>query len=159
MARTEMIPTSIGLEDARRRIARWRETRTHRGAPMPAALWAAAVAFAQQDGLYRTARRLRVDYGTLKKRMDAAGGAARGFVRIRFFGFLAIRRRAHDLPLCRRALAAVRVRRSDTPCRDGHVIRVMAVSPLWRDVVVIEQLTTHQIHTRAVAEGIFIDTS
>ena len=29
-----------------------------------------------------------------------------GFVRIRFFGFLAHRRRAHDLPLCRRVLAS-----------------------------------------------------
>ena len=76
MARTEMIPTSIGLEDARRRIARWRETRTHRGAPMPAVLWAAAVAFAQQHGVAQTAGRLRVDYGALKKRLDAAGGAA-----------------------------------------------------------------------------------
>ena len=76
MARTETIPTSIGREDARRRIARWRETHPHRNAPMPAALWAAAVAVAQQGGLYRTARRMRVDYGTLKKRLEAAGGAA-----------------------------------------------------------------------------------
>src|SRR5262249_13552086 len=30
----------------------------------------------------------------------------RGFVRIRFYGFLAARRRAHDLPLCRRLLVA-----------------------------------------------------
>ncbi len=39
---------------------------------MPAALWAAAVALARQHGLYPTARALRVDYGALKKRMDAA---------------------------------------------------------------------------------------
>lgn len=67
------IATTIGLETTRRRVARWRETRTHRGAPMPAALWAAAVALARQHGLYPTARRLRVDYGSLKRRMDAAG--------------------------------------------------------------------------------------
>ena len=67
------IATSIGLENTRRRVARWRETRTHRGAPMPAALWAAAVALVRQHGLYPTARALRVDYGSLKKRMDAAG--------------------------------------------------------------------------------------
>jgi hypothetical protein len=44
---------------------------------MPAALWAAAVALARQHGLYLMARALRVDYGALKKRMDAAG-AGRG---------------------------------------------------------------------------------
>ena len=68
--------TSIGLEKTRRRITRWRETRTHRGAPMPAALWAAAIALARQHGLYTTARTLRVDYGSLKRRRDA-GGAGR----------------------------------------------------------------------------------
>ena len=65
--------TAIGLEQARRRITRWRETRTHRGAPMPAALWAAAMALARQHGLSTTARTLRIDYGALKKRRDAAG--------------------------------------------------------------------------------------
>ena len=65
--------TSIGLEKTRRRIARWRETRPYRGAAMPAALWAVAIALARQHGLYPTARTLRVDYGSLKKRLDAAG--------------------------------------------------------------------------------------
>ena len=65
--------TSIGLEQTRRRITRWRETRTHRGAPMPAALWTAAIALARQHGLYPTARALRLDYGSLKTRRDAAG--------------------------------------------------------------------------------------
>jgi len=65
--------TSTGLETTRRRIARWRATRTHRGAPMPAALWAAAIALARQHGLYPTARTLRIDYGSLKKRLDMAG--------------------------------------------------------------------------------------
>ena len=65
--------TSLGLQQTRRRITRWRETRTHRGAPMPATLWAAAVALARQHGLYTTARTLRIDYGALKKRLDPAG--------------------------------------------------------------------------------------
>ena len=69
--------TSIGLEKTRRHIARWRETRTHRGAPMPAVLWAAAIALARQHGLAATARALPIDYGSLKKRLDAAG-AERG---------------------------------------------------------------------------------
>ena len=68
---------SIGLKQTRRHIARWRAMRMHRGAPMPAALWAAALALARQHGLYTTARALRVDYGSLKKRRDAAA-AGRG---------------------------------------------------------------------------------
>lgn len=64
---------SLGLQQTRRRIARWRETRTHRGAPMPATLWAAATALARQHGLYTTARTLHIDYGSLKKRLDTAG--------------------------------------------------------------------------------------
>lgn len=68
--------TSTGLEQTRRRITRWRETRTHRGAPMPAALWTAAITLARQHGLYTTARALRVDYGSLKKRLDAAGAGS-----------------------------------------------------------------------------------
>jgi len=70
---TADIAAPMGLENTRRRIARWRQTRTHRGAPMPAALWAAAIALARQHGLSTTARGLPVDYGSLKKRMDAAG--------------------------------------------------------------------------------------
>jgi hypothetical protein len=65
--------TPIGLEQTRRRIARWRQTRPYRGAAMPAALWATAIALARQHGLYPTARTLRVDYGSLKKRLAAAG--------------------------------------------------------------------------------------
>jgi hypothetical protein len=72
-----MIPTgrstSIGLEKTRRRIVRWRETCPYRGAAMPAALWAAAIAAARRHGLYTTARTLHVDYGSLKKRLEAAG--------------------------------------------------------------------------------------
>ena len=65
--------TSNGLGKTRRRIARWRERCPYRGAAMPAALWAAAVALARQHGLYTTARTLHVDYGSLKKRLDATG--------------------------------------------------------------------------------------
>jgi hypothetical protein len=39
---------------------------------MPPALWTAAIAPARQHGLYTTARALHLDYGSLKKRRDAA---------------------------------------------------------------------------------------
>ncbi len=71
------ISISRGLEETRRQIARWRARRPYRGAAMPAALWAAAVALARQHGLYTTARTLHVDYGSLKKRRDAAGAGPR----------------------------------------------------------------------------------
>lgn len=65
---------SSGLEQTRRRIAQWRERRPYRGAAMPAALWSAALALARRDGLYGTARALRIDYGSLKKRLNGAAG-------------------------------------------------------------------------------------
>jgi hypothetical protein len=39
---------------------------------MPATLWTAAIALARQHGLSTTARALHLDYGSLKKRRDAA---------------------------------------------------------------------------------------
>jgi hypothetical protein len=62
----------------RARIAEWRATRTHRGAPMPAALWAAAVGVARRHGVGPTARALGVDYATLQRRLasDGAGPTA-----------------------------------------------------------------------------------
>jgi hypothetical protein len=74
-----MVPTETAskqLERTRQRIERWRETRAHRHAAMPATLWRAAVAAAHRHGLYLTARALHVDYGALKKRVDASSGCA-----------------------------------------------------------------------------------
>jgi len=67
---TRAISKSISLDDTRRRIERWRETRSHRHAPMPSVLWDAAVAAARHHGLYPTARAVRVDYGALKQHME-----------------------------------------------------------------------------------------
>jgi hypothetical protein len=64
------------LETVRRRVDRWRGTRAHVRSPMPAALWAAAVALVRQHGVYRTARGLRINYGTLKQHVEAADDAA-----------------------------------------------------------------------------------
>lgn len=84
----------------------------------------------------------------------------KGFVRIRFFGFLAHRRRTHDLLLCRRALAG-------RPCQTLAPPGVEQLSPSssWPcprcggTMVVIERLMAHQIYGRAIAESIFFDTS
>jgi putative transposase/transposase-like zinc-binding protein len=82
----------------------------------------------------------------------------KGFVRIRFFGFLAHRRRARDLPLCRRALT------SRQPLATLSVaMATQSVSwPCPRcgaAMIVIERLTAHQMSARIVALGIFIDSS
>ena len=84
----------------------------------------------------------------------------RRFVRIRFFGFLANRRRKEHLPLCRRLLAASRppsspastVSESEPPAagRCPHCGAAM---------VLVERLTAQQIHTRSVEWESFVDTS
>ena len=75
MVTTETIPVCITLGEARRRVERWRRTRAHRHTPVPDALWAAAVALAQEHGRARTARTLGLDYTALKRRLDATGDA------------------------------------------------------------------------------------
>jgi hypothetical protein len=59
------------MDTLRAEVAEWRMTRTHRGAPMPARLWAAAVGLARRHGLAPTARAVDVDYGSLKRRLAA----------------------------------------------------------------------------------------
>ena len=81
----------------------------------------------------------------------------RGFVRIRFCGFLASRRRSLDLPICRRVLASCA---PTTPAVDqpqpSTGWRCPGCGGLMR---VIERLTAPQICARALIEGIVFDTS
>jgi hypothetical protein len=67
---------SLAMERVRQRLEQWRRTRTPRRSPIPATLWAAAVALAGQHGLYTTSRLLRLDYTALKRRMSTAGDRA-----------------------------------------------------------------------------------
>jgi hypothetical protein len=82
----------------------------------------------------------------------------KGFVRIRFFGFLASRRRAHDLPRCRQALTSSQA--LATPS-----VSTVTPSPSWPcprcggKMIVIERLTMYQIRLRVFAIGIIFDTS
>lgn len=59
------------LETVRRQLDRWRQKRRHARAPLPARLWAAAVALVPEHGVYGTARALRLSYGALKQHVDA----------------------------------------------------------------------------------------
>ncbi len=65
------------LDRVRRRLDEWRRTRTYSRAPIPRALWAGAVRLARRHGLYQTARALHVDYGSLKRRVEAPPMGAR----------------------------------------------------------------------------------
>jgi hypothetical protein len=69
--RTRDLP--VRLVGLRRRFERWRRTRKVRGR-IPEPLWAAAVKLAGTYGIHRTAKALRVDYYSLKKRVE--GGPA-----------------------------------------------------------------------------------
>jgi hypothetical protein len=59
------------LEGVRRRFQNWRQTRKSRSARIPDPLWAAAVKMAGAYGIHRTARALRLDYYSLKERVEA----------------------------------------------------------------------------------------
>jgi len=73
----------------------------------------------------------------------------KGFVRIRHFGFLANRRRATLLPLCRQALAVVQ------PQTQPEASTAKETRPLWlcpkcgAPMVVIERLTAAQLQLRS----------
>ena len=60
------------LERTRRRFERWRRTRQGH-TRIPESLWASAVKAAGKHGLNRTVRVLRLDYNSLKRRMEAFG--------------------------------------------------------------------------------------
>jgi hypothetical protein len=84
----------------------------------------------------------------------------RSFVRIRFFGFLANRRRASDLPCCRRALESCPRQTLATPTAEKTTPPASWPCPrCGGPMIVIDRLTAHQIPGRALLEGIFVDTS
>ena len=74
--RTRTTPTlTTQLSRVCREFEHWRRTRPRRS-PIPASLWALAVAHARTVGVHATARRLRLDYYALKQRVDAAAAGA-----------------------------------------------------------------------------------
>jgi len=55
-----------------RRLQRWRSKRTGRD-PIPESLWAAAVELAKEHGVFRTSQVLHLEYGKLKRLLEASG--------------------------------------------------------------------------------------
>jgi hypothetical protein len=71
-------PVPARLEGVRRRFERWRQRRKI-PSPIPGRLWAAAARMANTYGISRTAKALRVNYQTLKQRIDeGAAGTGEG---------------------------------------------------------------------------------
>jgi len=63
-----------GMQRIYRRFERWR--RPHRGRlPIPEGLWASAATVAREQGVFRTAKVLRLEYGKLKRMAESASGS------------------------------------------------------------------------------------
>jgi Putative transposase/Transposase zinc-binding domain len=84
----------------------------------------------------------------------------RGFVRIRFFGFLAHRRRAQLLPLCRRLLE--NTPHSPTPTTLGlsaEKVAAWACPRCGATLLIVERLTARQLQCGSRRPEVFADTS
>src|ERR1700736_4757030 len=68
--RQKATPIANELQELGRRLKLWRKAHAPR-ARLPEELWGAAVAVAGQEGLYRTAPTLHLDYASLKRRVAA----------------------------------------------------------------------------------------
>ena len=73
--KTRKITTSGSpFEQVQHRFDFWRKTRK-RCSPIPETLWSSAVELAREHGLHRTARTLRLNYYSLKKRFPLIPGS------------------------------------------------------------------------------------
>jgi hypothetical protein len=59
------------LVKLRNRFESWRQKKSNRSEPIPEALWASAVSLARNCGLNTVATALRLEYYSLKKRVEA----------------------------------------------------------------------------------------
>jgi hypothetical protein len=84
----------------------------------------------------------------------------RGFVRIRFCGWLANRRRRELLPICRRLLEASPLTRSTTPTTsEPKIVCGWRCPRCGSTMVLIEKLTARQIRRRSLKRESIADTS
>jgi hypothetical protein len=84
----------------------------------------------------------------------------KGFVRIRFFGFLTNRRRTDDLACCRRALASLAAQAPTTTAAEPRAASASWPCPRCGGaMIVVERLAARQVYERAFAMGIGLDSS
>jgi hypothetical protein len=82
MSRKKQAAATARAEQIRRQIEHWRKTRSKRGR-MPEPLWEAAVELAREQGVYATSQSLRVNYDSLRSRVQGraptrSGGSRAG---------------------------------------------------------------------------------
>jgi len=70
MSKRKINPLPSSLSQAQRRFDQWRKRNRPR-ARLPEAFWTLAVELARDHGVNRTAKALRLDYYSLKKRLNA----------------------------------------------------------------------------------------
>lgn len=75
MAKDEA-PIPTDLAEMKLKLAEWRSTQPLR-APLPDSLWQSIIELARKHGLYRTAKSLPIDYGTLQRRCSRRPGLRR----------------------------------------------------------------------------------
>jgi hypothetical protein len=83
----------------------------------------------------------------------------RRFVRIRFSGFLANRRRKQLLPLCQQLLGDTPQQRGETGCNETSPRATWLCPHCGGAMVVIEKLTAQQIRRRSVDRKNLVDSS
>ncbi len=71
MSRVKDPTLAVAFSEVQGRFEQWRGCKRPR-ARIPEELWSLAVGLAREHGVNRTARALRLDYYTLKRRLDAA---------------------------------------------------------------------------------------
>ena len=72
----EKVGEDSGIEAVRTQFEDWRSGRAGKS-PIPDELWSAAIKAARQEGVNRTAQKLRLDAGKLKRLLIAADGRER----------------------------------------------------------------------------------
>jgi hypothetical protein len=118
------------------------------------------VTFRWKDYAHKGKRRLMTVTGVEFLRRFLLHTLPRGFVRIRFCGFLANRRRRELLPLCRRLLDAAPLTCSTTPAPGAPKISGSWTCPRCGGVMaLIERLTPKQIRRRSAEWESVADTS
>jgi hypothetical protein len=75
MAAKEPLEIPDGMGRVCRRFERWRNGRKAR-LPIPEALWSAAAEAAREHGVFRTSKALHLEYGKLKRMVEAGPAAS-----------------------------------------------------------------------------------
>jgi hypothetical protein len=118
------------------------------------------VTFRWKDYAHKSKRRLMTVSAEEFLRRFLLHTLPRGFVRIRFCGFLANRRRGEMLPLCRKLLNADPPLPSATQPASDSTTRCTWLCPHCGGAMsVIEKLTAQQIRWRSVGRESFCDSS